>query len=160
MSSLTTCSGQGVVVQRKKSVCSRISGINPHTVEVITWHNELGGWKCWWWVPWSHWHVFYPLLSALPHSFCHWSLFCALFAIWTLSCLITTFPLFLFLVPSYHFPILLPLCYWFAFCSLVTSVTWSSRPLLVYRTLMWSFFPFFFTFVILGYPAPLLVLSG
>ena len=31
MSSLTTCSGQGVVVQRKKSVCSRILEINPHT---------------------------------------------------------------------------------------------------------------------------------
>ena len=36
---------------------------------------------------------------------------------------ITPFPRFLFLVLSYHFPILLPLCYWFASCSLVTSVT-------------------------------------
>ena len=32
------------------------------------------------------------------------------------------FPLFLFLVSSYHFLILLPLCHWFAFCSLVMSV--------------------------------------
>ena len=40
MSSLTTCSGQGVVVQRKKSVCSRISGINPHT-------SQMDGVKSW-----------------------------------------------------------------------------------------------------------------
>ena len=36
MSSLTTCSGQGVVVQRKKSVCSRILEINPHTDKGVT----------------------------------------------------------------------------------------------------------------------------
>ena len=34
-----------------------------------------------------------------------------------------TISLFLFLVPLYHSPISLPLCYWFTFCSLVTSVT-------------------------------------
>ena len=45
------------------------------------------------------------------------------FAIWTLSHLIMPFPLFLFFVSLYHFLILLPLCYWFAFCSLVMSVT-------------------------------------
>ena len=38
MSSLMTCSGQGVVIQgkeTKKSVWSRILGINPHTHEWV-----------------------------------------------------------------------------------------------------------------------------
>ena len=38
MSSLTTCSGQGVVVQgkeRKKSVYPRISGIDPHSKQSL-----------------------------------------------------------------------------------------------------------------------------